>query len=74
VAFRIHNHNNPQVGALWEELISRLAAVNLRMIRQTYRDLGDVIAAQPGSDNVPRIERTRAFLGGLIAQRESSEA
>ncbi|PKO20927.1 MAG: hypothetical protein CVU38_17535, partial [Chloroflexi bacterium HGW-Chloroflexi-1] len=45
VAFRIHNHHNSQVGDAWESLIVRLAAVNLRMIRQTSRDLTDALTS-----------------------------
>jgi len=73
VAYRIHNHHNTQVGDGWEALIVRLAAVNLRMIRQTCRDLVDALASgmQAVGDTGARIERTRAFLAGLVAQRES---
>jgi len=74
VAFRIHNHSNPQVGEKWEELVRRLAAVNLGLIRQNYRDLTDLIgsAVQAGSETLARMERTRAFLASLISQAEES--
>jgi hypothetical protein len=72
VALRIHNHDNLQVAVAWEELMRRLADANLGMIRQTYREIisqaGPV--AQAGGESQARIERTRAFLAGLITQRE----
>jgi len=72
VALRIHNHSNAQVTAAWEELMRRLAEVNLGMIRQTHREITSQVSpvAQMGSENLARIERTRAFLAGLIAQHE----
>jgi len=75
VALRIHNHTDPQVAAAWEELMGRLAEVNLGLVRQTYREILAQIGpvAQIGSGNLARIERTRAFLAGLIAQRERDE-
>jgi len=75
VALRIHNHTDPQVAAAWEELMGRLADVNLGLVRLTYREiLGQIRpVAQVGSENLVRIERTRAFLAGLIAQRERDE-
>jgi uncharacterized protein (TIGR00288 family) len=74
VAWRIHNHANSQVSALWEELMSKLATVNLGLIRQTYRDLTGLIAptAQAGGENTAAIERTRGYLAGLIAEREGN--
>jgi hypothetical protein len=74
VALRIHNHDNPQVAAAWEELMARLAEVNLGMVRQAYREIASQAgpASQIGSDNLARIEHTRAFLAGLISQRESA--
>jgi uncharacterized protein (TIGR00288 family) len=75
VALRIHHHTDPQVGAAWEELMSRLARVNLGLVRQTHRDILGQIGpvAQVGNGTVARIERTRAFLAGLIAEREQQE-
>jgi uncharacterized protein (TIGR00288 family) len=72
VALRIHNHDNPAVAAAWEDLMVRLAAVNLGMVRQTYRDVTSQVGpvAQVGSETLARVERTRAFLTGLIAQHE----
>jgi hypothetical protein len=72
VAWRIHNHANPQVIATWEDLIRCLAQVNLGIVRQTLRDLSGLIGpmTQVGSEQIARIERTRAFLGELIAERE----
>lgn len=74
VALRIHNHENAQVAAAWEALMERLADVNLGMIRLAYRDLTGLLgpASQSGSDSQARIERTRGFLAGLIARRESN--
>jgi uncharacterized protein (TIGR00288 family) len=73
VALRIHNHSQPSVGALWEELMERLAAVNLGLVRQAHRDL--IAMVKPGlhgaSDDAARIERTRAFLADVIARREA---
>ncbi len=72
VALRIHNHDNPAVAAAWEDLMIRLAAVNLGMVRQTYRDVAGQVGsvAQVGSDTLARVEHTRIFLAGLIAQHE----
>jgi uncharacterized LabA/DUF88 family protein len=70
VAFRVHNHANPQVAARWEELAGRLAEVNLGMIRQIYNGLTGP-GAQASVENLARLEHTRAFLGELIARRES---
>jgi uncharacterized protein (TIGR00288 family) len=73
VALRVHNHARPAVGALWEEYMERLAAVNLGLVRQAYRDLLAMIKPGPhaGGEEVARIERTRAFLADLIAKREA---
>jgi uncharacterized protein (TIGR00288 family) len=74
VALRIHNHANAQVAAAWEDLMRRLAEVNLGMIRQTHREIASQVGpvAQVGSENLARIERTRTFLAGLIAQHENA--
>ena len=74
VALRMHNHDNPQVAAAWEALMLRLADANLGLIRQTHRDLSGLIdpVAQGSSEGLARIERTRAFLGDLIARHESA--
>ena len=47
--------------------MGRLADVNLGLVRQTYRDLSGLIGpvAQVGSENLARIERTRAFLAEI---------
>ncbi len=87
VALRIHNHANPSVGLAWEDLMTRLACVNLGMIRQTYREvnalmgpigslgqMNGIAGNPPAGDNAARIEHTRGFLAGLIAQREGEEA
>jgi uncharacterized protein (TIGR00288 family) len=73
VALRMHNHDNPQVGAAWEALMLRLADANLGLIRQTHRDLSGLIdpVAQGSSESLARVERTRAWLSEVIAQRES---
>lgn len=72
VALKLHNHDNPQVAAAWEELMRRLAAVNLGIIRLTYREVADQAASmsQAGGENLARLERTRTFLAGLIAAHE----
>jgi hypothetical protein len=74
VALRIHNHDNPLVAAAWENLMERLAAVNLGMIRVVYRDIHSLIGPSPqtAGDSLARIERTRTFLAGLIARRENA--
>lgn len=74
VALRIHNHDNPQVAAAWEGLMERLAEVNLGMIRQAHREISGQASPPPqgGGDSQARIERTRAFLAGLIARREQA--
>jgi hypothetical protein len=78
VALRVHNHTNPAVGQNWERLIGRLADVNLGIVRQLYNDtvslIGPVSMAQGATDNLPRIERTRAFLADLIGRREGDVA
>jgi len=73
IALRIHNHAHQPVGALWEELMERLATVNLGLVRQAHRDLIAMVKPGPhaGSDDALRIERTRAFLADLIARREA---
>ena len=74
VALRMHNHAQPPVRALWEDLMERLATVNLGLVRQTHRDL--IALIKPGlhavGEDAARIERTRAFLADLIARRESA--
>lgn len=73
VALRMHNHDVAQVSQAWEELMRRLAAVNLGLIRQTCRDLTGLLGPTTpvGSENVAPLEHTRAFLAGLIAEKES---
>jgi uncharacterized protein (TIGR00288 family) len=74
IALRIHNHAQPAVGALWEDLVDRLASVNLGLVRQTYRDL--IAMIKPGlhavGEDTTRIEHTRAFLADLVARREAA--
>lgn len=72
VALKLHNHANPQVAAAWEDLVRRLAVVNLGLVRRVYREVADQAAslAQAGGENLARVEHTRAFLAGLIAERE----
>ena len=74
VALRMHNHASVQVAVAWQGLISRLADANLGLVRLTYRDLSELIGpvSQLGSENLARIERTRAFLAELIAHREQN--
>ncbi len=74
VALRMYNHDSPLVVEAWAALMSQLADANLGLIRQTHRDLSGLIdpVAQGSSEGLSRIERTRAFLGDLIAQRESA--
>jgi uncharacterized protein (TIGR00288 family) len=73
IALRIHNHPHPDVGALWEEYMERLAAVNLGLVRQAYRDLLAMIKPGPhaSGEEMSRIERTRTFLDELIARQEA---
>jgi uncharacterized protein (TIGR00288 family) len=75
VALRIHNHPNPGVGVAWENLIHRLADVNLGIARQLYNELLSLIASAPlsqvGADSTARVEHTRAFLAEMIARREA---
>jgi len=73
VALQIHNHAQPSVGALWEDLMERLATVNLGLVRQAHRDLIAMIKPGPhaGSDDALRIEHTAAFLADLIARHEA---
>jgi hypothetical protein len=74
IALRMHNHAQPPVRALWEDLMERLATVNLGLVRQTHRDL--IAMIKPGlhavGEDTARIDRTRAFLADLIARRESA--
>lgn len=74
VALRIHSHDNAQVAAGWEELMERLADVNLGMIRQTHREITGQVGSmtQVSGENLARLERTCAFLTHLIARREAS--
>jgi uncharacterized protein (TIGR00288 family) len=74
VALQIHNHAQPAVGAHWEELMERLATVNLGFVRQAHRDLLAMTKPGPsgGSEDATRIERTRSFLADLIARREAA--
>jgi hypothetical protein len=66
VALRIHNHANPLVAQGWEELMGRLAAVNLGMVRMTFRELTGLAGTVTQVGDPARIERTRAFLADLI--------
>ena len=66
VALRIHNHVNPQVGLAWEDLMRLLARVNLGMIRITFRELTGLAGPINHTGDPARVERTRAFLDGLI--------
>ncbi len=72
VALRMHNHENERVAAAWEDLMARLAGANLGLIRQTHRDLSGLLdpMASGSSESLARVERTRAFLAELIAQKE----
>ncbi len=82
VALQIHNHKNPEVGRTWEQLMERLADVNLGMIRQIWREVrGFMSPANPQGTQSPgdagdssgmRAEHTRTFLAELIAQREAA--
>jgi uncharacterized protein (TIGR00288 family) len=66
VALRIHNHSNLLVGQGWEELMGRLAAVNLGMVRMTFRELTGLAGPVTQVGDPARVERTRAFLADLI--------
>ena len=66
VALRIHNHVNPQVGLAWEDLMRSLARINLGMVRITFRELTGLAGPITHMGNPARVERTRAFLDGLI--------
>ena len=72
VAFRIHNHENPQVEEAWEALVQQLTEINMGMIRQVYRDLNISIAsgAQSRPDVLARMDRTRVFLANMLSERE----
>jgi hypothetical protein len=76
VARRIHNHPNPGVGKAWEELIVRLADVNLGLVRHTYRELSGLLRS-PSDGNgdhavAASIEHTRTFLAEVVASREAA--
>jgi len=66
VALRIHNHANPQVGLVWEDLMRLLARINLGMVRMTLRELTGLAGPINQMDDPARVERTRAFLDELI--------
>jgi len=66
VALRIHNHANPQVGLVWEDLMRFLARVNLGMVRMTLRELTGLAGPVNQMGDPARVERTRAFLDELI--------
>jgi uncharacterized protein (TIGR00288 family) len=72
VALHLHNHSNAQVGEAWETLTTKLAAANLGIIRLTCHDLIGLVGPLIRSENVQmeQVERTRAFLLNLIANRE----
>jgi len=76
VARRIHNHSNSSVGEAWEELIIRLADVNLGLVRHTFRELSGLLRAplEGNGDHLvaQSIEHTRAFLAEVIACREAA--
>ena len=74
VALRIHNHANPAVGAGWEDLIRRLAGVNLGMVRVTFRELTGLAGPVTQAGDPARVERTRAFLAHLIAHCQDAPA
>ncbi|MGE5602177.1 MAG: hypothetical protein ACM30E_03950, partial [Nitrososphaerales archaeon] len=74
VALRIHNHANPAVGAGWEDLMRRLAAVNLGMIRMTFRELTGLAGPLTQVGDPARVEHTRAFLADLIAHCQDTPA
>lgn len=67
VALRLHNHANPQVGAGWEDLMRRLAGVNLGMVRMTFHELTGLAGPVTQLGDPARIEHTCAFLADLIA-------
>jgi uncharacterized protein (TIGR00288 family) len=75
VALRIHNHPNAEVGQRWEQLMQRLADVNLGIVRQLYNDLTSLMDGAPiasdGLDSPARIERTRGYLIDMIKQIET---
>ena len=66
VALRIHNHANPQVGLVWEDLMRLLVRVNLGMVRMTLRELTGLAGPINPMGDPARVERTRAFLDELI--------
>ena len=66
VALRIHNHANPQVGLVWEDLMRLLGRVNLGMVRMTLRELTGLAGPINQMGDPARVERTRAFLDELI--------
>jgi uncharacterized protein (TIGR00288 family) len=76
VGLHLHNHSNAEVGAAWEDLIKRLAGVNLGIIRLTCHDLIELVGPLVRSEGVQveQIERTRAFLLKLIADHEGSKS
>jgi uncharacterized protein (TIGR00288 family) len=76
VGLHLHNHANIQVGAAWEDLMERLADVNLGIIRLTCRDLIGLTGPLTRAEYAPaeHVERTRNFLHGLIARREAVPA
>ena len=74
VALRIHNHANPQVGAGWEDLMRRLACVNLGMVRMTFRELTGLAGPVTQVGDPARVEHTRAFLADLIAHCQDAPA
>ena len=74
VALRIHSHTNPRVGGRWEQLMERLAEVNLGIVRQLLNDLaamGGVPIAQDGMDTPARIEHSRSYLKEIIGRFEA---
>jgi uncharacterized protein (TIGR00288 family) len=75
VALRMYNHDSPLVTEAWAVLMAQLADANLGLIRQTYRDLSGLLdpGAPGSSEGLSRIERTRAFLGDLIARHENDD-
>jgi hypothetical protein len=74
VALRIHNHANPAVGAGWEDLMRRLAGVNLGMVRMTFRELTGLAGPLTQAGDPARVDRTRAFLADLIAHCQDGPA